>query len=339
MRRVDGADRDTAARLALRLLVDTYARDVDRRDTDAVAALFTADGRLVAHFYTGPDGSPNVRTGRRRDRRRPGGGTRALPRDHPRGGRPGRRRSTGTAPPGRRCAWPITSTTATASAACSSWPSATRTTTCARPGRGASPSASSGSTGATTAPWPSVDERARSAAPGRSRDVTTIKMAALPPVRSGVCADPDWMAGFCRTSRPSGFESVVVVEHPLVIGDYTSRYPYAPSGRMPLPDDCAIPDPIDLLAFLAGVTSTLGLATGRARPARPPSRDHGQAPGHGGPAVEGSGAVVHRGGLDARGARGVRGGLRQPGTAHRRVHRRDARPVGRHRARRSVLRR
>ena len=87
-------------------------------------------------------------------------------------------------------------------------------------------------------------------------------MAALPPVRAGVCADPDWMAGFCRHIEALGFESVVVVEHPLVIGDYTSRYPYAPSGRMPLPDDCAIPDPIDLLAYLAGVTSTLGLATG-----------------------------------------------------------------------------
>jgi probable F420-dependent oxidoreductase len=70
------------------------------------------------------------------------------------------------------------------------------------------------------------------------------------------------MAGFARHIEALGFESVVVVEHPLVIGDYTSRYPYAPSGRMPLPDDCAIPDPIDLLAFLAGATSTLGLATG-----------------------------------------------------------------------------
>jgi len=64
MRRVDEAERDTAARLALRLLVDTYARHVDRRETDAVAALFAEDGRLVAHFYTGPDGSPNVRSGR-----------------------------------------------------------------------------------------------------------------------------------------------------------------------------------------------------------------------------------------------------------------------------------
>jgi probable F420-dependent oxidoreductase len=92
--------------------------------------------------------------------------------------------------------------------------------------------------------------------------VTTLKLAALPPVRAGVCADPDWMAAFALHIEALGFESVVVVEHPLVIGTYTSRYPYASSGRMPLPDDCAVPDPLDTLAFLAGVTSTLELATG-----------------------------------------------------------------------------
>ena len=112
-------------------------------------------------------------------------------------------------------------------------------------------------------------------------------MAALPPVRAGVCADPDWMAGFARHIEGLGFESVVVVEHPLVVGGYTSTYPYAASGRMPLPDDCAIPDPIDLLSYLAGVTSTLGLATGVLVLPRPSPCDHGQAPGHGGPAVEG----------------------------------------------------
>ena len=31
---------------------------------------------------------------------------------------------------------------------------------------------------------------------------------------------------------------------------------------MPLPDDCAIPDPLDALAFVAGATTTLGLSTG-----------------------------------------------------------------------------
>jgi probable F420-dependent oxidoreductase len=89
-----------------------------------------------------------------------------------------------------------------------------------------------------------------------------LKVAALPPVRAGVCADPDWMAGFATSIERLGFESIVVVEHPLVVGDYASRYPYAPSGRMPLPDACAIPDPVDTLAYLAGVTTTLGLATG-----------------------------------------------------------------------------
>jgi ketosteroid isomerase-like protein len=61
---VDQTHRDIGARIALRLLVDTYARHVDRRDTEAVARLFAADGRLVAHFHQGPDGAPSVRTGR-----------------------------------------------------------------------------------------------------------------------------------------------------------------------------------------------------------------------------------------------------------------------------------
>jgi probable F420-dependent oxidoreductase len=89
-----------------------------------------------------------------------------------------------------------------------------------------------------------------------------MKFAVLPPVRAGVCADPDWMIGFARHAEECGFESIVLVEHPVVISDYTSRYPYAPSGRMPLADDCPIPDPIDVLGFLAAATSRLVLSTG-----------------------------------------------------------------------------
>jgi hypothetical protein len=51
-------------RSALRLLVDSYASHVDHGDVEAVAALFSEDGRLVAHFHTAQDGSPTVRTGR-----------------------------------------------------------------------------------------------------------------------------------------------------------------------------------------------------------------------------------------------------------------------------------
>jgi probable F420-dependent oxidoreductase len=84
----------------------------------------------------------------------------------------------------------------------------------------------------------------------------------LPPYRHGVVADPEWISGFARTADELGFESLYVVEHVLVRAGYAERYPYAPNGRMPLPDDCPIPDPLDLLAFLAGVTERIVLATG-----------------------------------------------------------------------------
>ena len=89
-----------------------------------------------------------------------------------------------------------------------------------------------------------------------------MKVGLLPPSRAGVGADPEFMVAYARHAEACGFESIVAIEHPLVISSYTSRYPYAESGRMPLPDDCPIPDPLDLLAFLAASTTTLGLATG-----------------------------------------------------------------------------
>ncbi len=89
-----------------------------------------------------------------------------------------------------------------------------------------------------------------------------MQFGILPPVRAGVTADPEWMTGFTRHAEGSGFESVVLVEHAVVVSDYTSTYPYAPSGKMPLPDDCRIPDPLDLMAYLAGVSTGISLATG-----------------------------------------------------------------------------
>ncbi len=89
-----------------------------------------------------------------------------------------------------------------------------------------------------------------------------MEFGIIPPVRTGATADPDWMTAFARHVEAAGFESLVLVEHAVVISDYTSTYPYAPSGRMPLPDDCRIPDPLDLMAFLAAVTDRITLATG-----------------------------------------------------------------------------
>lgn len=89
-----------------------------------------------------------------------------------------------------------------------------------------------------------------------------MKYAVLAPVAAGVTADPQWIGRYARHAEACGFESISVVEHTVVAAGYTSTYPYDASGRMDLADDLDIPDPLDLLAFLAGCTSRIGLATG-----------------------------------------------------------------------------
>ncbi|MFA1538485.1 LLM class F420-dependent oxidoreductase [Actinomadura monticuli] len=89
-----------------------------------------------------------------------------------------------------------------------------------------------------------------------------MKYAVLLPVAAGVTADPAWIGEYVRHAETCGFESVGAVEHAVVASAYSSVYPYDASGRMELADDLDIPDPLDLLAFLAGQTSRIGLATG-----------------------------------------------------------------------------
>ncbi|MDF1604659.1 LLM class F420-dependent oxidoreductase [Nocardioides sp. YIM 152315] len=89
-----------------------------------------------------------------------------------------------------------------------------------------------------------------------------MKYAVIAPTAAGTTADPAWMSAWVEHVEACGFESVVVVEHAVVVRRYDSTYPYDPSGKMELADDVDVPDPLDLLAFLAARTSTLGLATG-----------------------------------------------------------------------------
>jgi probable F420-dependent oxidoreductase len=89
-----------------------------------------------------------------------------------------------------------------------------------------------------------------------------VKYAVLAPVGAGVTSDPLWMTEFARHVEACGFESIVVVDHPVIIAAYTSKYPYDASGRFDLAEDCPIPDPLELLTFIAARTRVLGLATG-----------------------------------------------------------------------------
>jgi len=90
----------------------------------------------------------------------------------------------------------------------------------------------------------------------------TLKFGVVAPVAAGVTADPWWMVAFARHLEACGFESIVAVEHTVLATHYDSVYPYDPSGRVELAADCPVPDPLDLLSFLAGRTDRLGLATG-----------------------------------------------------------------------------
>lgn len=89
-----------------------------------------------------------------------------------------------------------------------------------------------------------------------------MQFGILPPYRTGVTADPHWMVAFAQHAEAVGFESLYVAEHVVVPAGYESRYPYSPKGRMPLPDDCPLPDPLELLTFLAAITERIVLATG-----------------------------------------------------------------------------
>jgi probable F420-dependent oxidoreductase len=88
------------------------------------------------------------------------------------------------------------------------------------------------------------------------------EFAVIAPVAAGVTADPAWMTTFARHVEACGFESIVAVEHTVLMTRYSSVYPYDQSGRVEIPADCPVPDPLDLLAFLAASTTTLRLATG-----------------------------------------------------------------------------
>jgi probable F420-dependent oxidoreductase len=89
-----------------------------------------------------------------------------------------------------------------------------------------------------------------------------MKVSVVAPVTDGVTADPEWMVSFAAHLELCGFESIVVAEHTVLATHYDSVYPYDRSGRVGMAADCPIPDPLDILAFLAAHTTRLGLATG-----------------------------------------------------------------------------
>jgi probable F420-dependent oxidoreductase len=73
---------------------------------------------------------------------------------------------------------------------------------------------------------------------------------------------PSALASIARKAEELGFESLWIPEHIILPVEYKSPYPYSSSGRMPAPPDAPLHDPMIALAFVAGITTKIRLATG-----------------------------------------------------------------------------
>ena len=86
--------------------------------------------------------------------------------------------------------------------------------------------------------------------------MTDVALGMLLPYADGLITSGSFLRDFAATAEAAGIESLWSVEHVVVADDYEPRYPYSPSGRMPAaPGMMPMPDPLELLAFIAAVNS------------------------------------------------------------------------------------
>jgi alkanesulfonate monooxygenase SsuD/methylene tetrahydromethanopterin reductase-like flavin-dependent oxidoreductase (luciferase family) len=82
-----------------------------------------------------------------------------------------------------------------------------------------------------------------------------MKFGIVLPAELSHSVGPGRVSQFAQQAESLGFDEISVVEHTVVVSEAASDYPYSPTGRSPLPDDCPLPDPLELLAFIAGQTT------------------------------------------------------------------------------------
>src|SRR5437588_175967 len=101
-------------------------------------------------------------------------------------------------------------------------------------------------------------------ATGRDDTVSSVdlKLAVMAPIADGLITSGSFLQEFAGTLEEAGVESMWTVEHVVVAEHYDPKYPYSQDGQMPSGDLVVpIPDPLDLLAYIAGATTTLKLGT------------------------------------------------------------------------------
>ena len=75
-------------------------------------------------------------------------------------------------------------------------------------------------------------------------------------------ADPEFLAGFARHAEAVGCDSLFFADHIVFPAVKQALYPYAESGSYPWDNEnTQLPEPLALMAFLAGVTDRLRFGT------------------------------------------------------------------------------
>lgn len=78
----------------------------------------------------------------------------------------------------------------------------------------------------------------------------------------GPLATAEGAAAIAEACDAHGIESLWPVEHPAVPASYESEYPYHRSGKMPMPAEAPMPDPLVWLTWVAAHSREVRLGTG-----------------------------------------------------------------------------
>ena len=89
-----------------------------------------------------------------------------------------------------------------------------------------------------------------------------MKFEIIPLMQKGFTTNPAWARPFLKMIEEAGVESVWTVEHPVMAEDYEPLYSYSEDGRPPILPDTEMCDPLEWLAFAAGMTEKVNLGTG-----------------------------------------------------------------------------
>lgn len=83
----------------------------------------------------------------------------------------------------------------------------------------------------------------------------------MQPINSGPLATPAYITEIAELADTLGFDSLQITDHVVMPVEYSSPYPYHPSGRMAAGPDDNYFEPLGLLGYLGGRTRHIRLGT------------------------------------------------------------------------------